>query len=386
MSVDSRPVSSRVLFGVFTFLLGLAVLLGLTLPPGATAWIIDPPTSPVFNVDNNSDNPVLNLCTDADPEDCSLRGALLVISLYPNTFPLYTINIPAGLGPNEPLGTILLTNGQLEIFTNVKIVGPGADQLTIDAQDNSRVFYVYAAPVKEAGILQDSEHGNADISGLTMTYGGDVYMGGGILVEGGQATLTNCMVTFNSAVKGGGAAVDANGSLTISGGTISFNSACLEGGGIYAGGAPDTLTLTNAAIMNNTAGWSGGGVFVRDSTANLTGCTITDNEAMYSGGGVTAYYGTANIVNCTITGNQVTGEMASGGGGIRVYYGTLTLQDSTLFGNTSTHDGGGISLYGVPGLDGITTALKENTALEDDVPKTLTLTNTTIMNNTALGY
>lgn len=42
-------------------------------------------------------------------------------------------------------GTITLTTGQLVVSDSVTITGPGAASLTIDANDTSRIFYLYNA-------------------------------------------------------------------------------------------------------------------------------------------------------------------------------------------------------------------------------------------------
>ena len=39
-------------------------------------------------------------------------------------------------------GTILLTSGELQITHNVTINGPGADNLAVDGNAQSRVFYI----------------------------------------------------------------------------------------------------------------------------------------------------------------------------------------------------------------------------------------------------
>ena len=43
-------------------------------------------------------------------------------------------------------GTITLTTGELPVYEQVEIVGPGAGALTINADDSSRIFYVDPGP------------------------------------------------------------------------------------------------------------------------------------------------------------------------------------------------------------------------------------------------
>ena len=79
-------------------------------------------------------------------------------------------------------GTITLTSGGLAVFKNVTISGPGADQLSIDANSSpihlSSGFYVAAI---------------ATISGLTIRNGAD-----GIDNLGGTLTVKNCVISGNS--------------------------------------------------------------------------------------------------------------------------------------------------------------------------------------------
>jgi hypothetical protein len=75
-----------------------------------------------------------------------------------------TINFNSSLNGQ----TIMLTNGELLVTTNVAINGPGANMLAVDASHASRVFYI-------------SNHRNVTISGLTITNGlAPNHLGGGI--------------------------------------------------------------------------------------------------------------------------------------------------------------------------------------------------------------
>ncbi|MCA9070391.1 MAG: hypothetical protein KDA84_15775, partial [Planctomycetaceae bacterium] len=80
--------------------------------------------------------------------------------------------------------TINLSNGQLSINSEIIITGTGADNLTIDAQGNSRVFAI-------------SGSGNATISGVKIT-GGSSSKGGGINNKG-TLLLQDSVVSGNRA-------------------------------------------------------------------------------------------------------------------------------------------------------------------------------------------
>ncbi len=117
-------------------------------------------------------------------------------------------------------GTIILTSEELAIDKNMTITGPGADQLSIDGNNSSRIFLIDDNnPEKES---------NVTITGLTIT-NGNAYNGGGIYNYSDNLTLENC--------------------------TISGNSTANDGGGIYNDGVSGTSspTLTKCTIIGNTA-------------------------------------------------------------------------------------------------------------------------------------
>ena len=151
--------------------------------------------------------------------------------------------------------TIQLNSGQLGISSELTISGTGADQLTVDAQGNSRV-------------LQVSGSGDAIISGLTIT-GGSANSGGGIN-NSGDLVLEEVIVTGNSA---------------------SPNSLSTGGGGIHT---------------------QNGSLIVRDSI--VTGNNFSSFTAITGGGGINVRSGTALIEGSTISNNNVSGNSRYGAG------------------------------------------------------------------------
>ena len=215
-------------------------------------------------------------------------------------------------------GTIVLSTGQLNVSDSVTVTGPGAASLTIDANDTSRVFYLY-----NSSALLD-----VVISGLTLT--------------GGSAQT-------------GGAIVDFDENLTLDSVVLDGNASVLKGGALWADGFNMTLTIRDSVISGNSSGSDGGGVYVEDTGGPLTiqRTTISGNTAIGSGGGIYFYDPDDNvtIVASTISGNTATDT----GGGIYLYNmdtGVFTIDSSTISGNTATNDGGGIYFYdiGLPTL------------------------------------
>ncbi len=214
-------------------------------------------------------------------------------------------------------GTITLTSGQIQISQNLTITGPGTANLTIDGNNNSRIFYVSA--------------GTVNISGVTLDNGNSASYGGAIENEG-TLNLTNCVITN----------CDANGIGNGYGGAIDN----------YGG----TVTLQDCTLSGNTATDDGGAIRNEGGTVNVTNCTINGNTASGAGGGIQAYSGTLNVTNSTISGNNAT----DGGGGIADSNGTpaptITIVQCTITNNTSTSGGGGLDL-------GTITANMKNTIL-----------------------
>ena len=283
-------------------------------------------------------------------------------------------------------GTITLTNGDLVITESVTITGLGANILTIDADDLSRVF-----------TIDDGDDDGADetveISGLTLT-GGNADDGGGIfntedlvlsdmVIRGNNATNDGGGVfnaaeartrIFDSVIRGndadddgGGIANDDDGTLVLVRSRVSGNTAADDGGGIVNNGV---LRARRSRINNNDAGEDGGGIDNDyDSVAILTNSTITnnfaglfgygggvhngygsyleinqstiaDNVADYGGGVFNSPLAIASITNSTISGNSAD---SYGGGIANDNAALLSVSNSTISGNTAAIGGGGVS-------------------------------------------
>src|SRR5262249_31558563 len=95
--------------------------------------------------------------------------------------------------PSQDGQTITLTSGQLGIdrINHLTIQGPGAGQLTVSGNGNSRVFGV------------GSHARNVILTGLTISNGSVIRNGGGIYNSGGL-TVSGCTVSSNSAGDFGG--------------------------------------------------------------------------------------------------------------------------------------------------------------------------------------
>jgi hypothetical protein len=196
---------------------------------------------------------------------------------------------------------ITLTSGELLINKPLTINGPGAKTLSIDGNNNSRVFSI-------------RQSGTFTLAGLTVTNGNgqgriDSGFGGGIDGVGGTLIINDCAIVGNSTLSG----------LRAGGGVSFFFGA---------------LRMTGSVISGNRAGF-GGGVEILDASGSLTNCTISGNSAIGFGGGILMITDLTTLTNCTVTGNS--GPL---GGGLFVFTdSTARLKNTLVAGNSPPNFG-----------------------------------------------
>jgi hypothetical protein len=274
----------------------------------------------------------------------SLRQSILLASPTDSTI-TFASNV---------VGTITLTNGVLGISKDIRIVGPGARMVTINANTNSQVFEVLS--------------GNASISGLTLANGRLVGSAGGFEQDGAQArgggVFNQTTLTLNDCILSNNVVLGGQGGATGSG--------FAGGGGNGLGGAIaniGTLTMTNCYLAANSASGGSGGVATSGGfdgnggqaygggiysfgPLTLVRCALAKNNAngasggggngSGSGGGI---YNEANVtlLTCTVASNSATGTAFDFGGGICDNGSAVTIRGSTIAGNQADF-GGGLSL------------------------------------------
>ena len=246
------------------------------------------------------------------------------------------ITFDAGLFP----GTITLGSSLPTITEALTITGPGADQLTIDADGNGRLFNLDDGTAASITVM---------IEEMTLS-GGDAAGDGGAVLNRETTTLFRV--------------------------EIADNAASGEGGGIYNAG---TLLVRDSAVIANTASGGDGGAVANaeDATLDLFNSTLSGNTASGSGGGVanaSPNPGTISIANSTITDNRAEDDATGDGGGVFTDAGdTLWMQstivaDNFLGGGASEDDvaggfdpAGGFNLIGIAdGATGLTTPASQN--------------------------
>ena len=270
-----------------------------------------------WTVTDNSDNPT-------DPG--SLRYAIL------NEPDGTTINFAPTVG-----SMITLTNGTLNLTTNLDIEGPSGYSLGINGNANSTVFGIASGKT-------------VTIAGLGIG-NGKAISGGGIY-NAGTLTLSNCTVGQNVATHpvssndqsfGGG--IYNTGVLTVTNCLFTSNSAIEHGGGIYNAG---TLTVNNCQFVNNSASTYspqgvvvGGGTIANYGKLTINNSSLSKNVGAYGGG--IENNSSATVTNCSLSLNNTedSKNIGNSGGGIEnERNGTLTLVNCTLAGNRGLRTGG----------------------------------------------
>ncbi|MGZ8710654.1 MAG: choice-of-anchor Q domain-containing protein, partial [Thermoanaerobaculia bacterium] len=361
-----------------------------------------------LGVASSADAAVFNVTTNADNGAGSLRQAIIDANAAGGPD---TITFNAGLSGS----TITLTTGEMAILDSVDIQGLGSANLTVDANNDSRVFYIYnpnPVPV------------DVTISGLTLANGFSVVPGDAVESAGGAVSVIGENLALddvdilNSVAGGAGGGIsflgvdtpssynEVSAVLSVQNSTISGNTAehvdlgvpvdqggC--GGGIYAASIYNVI-LDNVTLSNNVARCSGGGfagIYFQDGgTVTIQSSVITGNSINASeggsGGGIAFIYGysygeIASVIDTTVSGND-GGEY--GGGIASVYLYGLAIRRTTISGNQAESGAGVAPVFTVGTIENSTVA--ENTASLHgggiySVYSYLTVKETTISGNTA---
>lgn len=251
--------------------------------------------------------------------------------------------------------TITLTTGELQIIQNVKIVGPGANQLALNGNLTNRIFGVYGySPVYRTTVESTYlDTVSSTISGLRIENGKVVsYPGGGGIYVEAAITVSNCSFSNNSSDYGG--AISNSGRLIVNNSTFNNNSANGDGGAIYNGG---DLVVSRSTLANNSSVGNGGGIR-NQGALTIIGSTFAGNSATASGGGIFYdHFANPNVLisDSTFSNNSSVGN----GGGICSLDSGISrtnIVNSTFFDNTTASSGGGIYSESLLVLNNVTIA------------------------------
>ncbi len=235
--------------------------------------------------------------------------------------------------------TINLTSGQIRITESLTLEGLGAENLTIDAGGNSRVFFVdnINASLTDIDFI---------VEDITITGGFTSGSGGAILAVDTitndiNVTISNSAVVGNSAANDGGAIYfdSKNGQdrVRISNSFINGNSAGNAGGGVFA----KKIVIFGSTISENSAVVGGGGVFTRNGFAFVSSSNFVDNTTQGFGGGIAGQ--DLRLLTSTFSNNRA----GISGGAIRTE-GAAVIINSNINENEADENGGGISVNRLP--------------------------------------
>ncbi len=258
---------------------------------------------------------------------------------------------------------LTLEEGELVISGDLHLLGPGADQLSIDANQLSRVFTI------DSGV-------SVSINGLTVSDG---------------AVLDNDLDDWTDSDGGG---IYNLGYLNLTNTVVQGCEAEDDGGGIYNRGV---LVADHVTLANNIAG-AGGGLFVGyRGLCNLDHMTIIANTAEV-GGGIVNVSGSVAIRGCSIIGNRAEGEVDGIEDGVSEVFkgggifngGELSVANSVLYGNSAESDGAGVcNWYGTVYM--VNSTITANSAAQsgggiENYRGDFTLTNSILTNNASASF
>ncbi len=249
--------------------------------------------------------------------DFSLREALALTSAHPGGETI-TFSVT---------GTIDILS-QLPVITDaVTIIGPGADQLAINAHgggddqldgDGFRILEINNGTATAV---------NVAISGLTLT-GADVPhsppMGsteGGAILNRENLTIDRVAIVANRARFGGGIHLHPAATVTISNSLIAGNVASQNGGGVHSSGI---FFATNVTISGNSAVAGGG----------IVSAAVTPTPARLE------------LRHSTVTGNTATSVNTAGMWFFTNYGPTWAMFDHSIINNSIVGVGGPTILQG----------------------------------------
>lgn len=330
-----------------------------------------------LQVDHTTDSnaPAVQVCSDAAPNDCSLRGAISK-SNSGGAGSSYTISVPAGsyvltlTGAAEDLNV----TGDLDITRSVTLSGEDAATTIVNAGSiNERVIHIpTATPLATLNSLtvRGGRISGGQGAGL-MNNGGTVVVndsnfidnqgtgssGGGINnLNGGSMTINRSTFLLNRASTGAGVASTGSGTLTIDQSTFEQNAATTQGGAIVVG-ANTFAEITNSTLSNNRANSDGGGMAITAVSSNVTLLNSTlvlnradaDGNGTGNGGGLSKVAATVLLSNVILALNVDPGGQAPDCSSTSTFFLVYTVLQSTT---GCTFSASGTNITGVDPLLG----------------------------------
>ena len=309
---------------------------GMAPPPTQTC------TPPLKAVDTSKPTTVVGTGTPASCTEAAFVAAVAKGGI---------VTFDCGSAP----ATITLTK-EVPVATDTTI--DGGHLVTLSGGKKTRILHITSAwnvatPLLTVQNLALSDGYTTDVQNTTSTKEG----GAAIFEDGGSLTVVDCTFTNNQCAASGqdvsGGAINGQGigTLIVTGSTFTGNVGS-NGGAI--GTQDENVTVVNSTFLSNSAtgtggnpgnGGDGGAMSYDGAMVSWTMCgdTFSKNRANASGGAIfrVAYNDEAvNIDRCVFDGNGVD-PMTGNAGGLYLEYATITMTGTTISNNTA-HFGGGI--------------------------------------------
>jgi hypothetical protein len=310
----------------------ILTLIAMTGLSACTNGTIPPSTIPnQFATDTFLDTidvrPGDKLCADAENR-CSLRAAIMesnslegpqIINLKAGTYKLTIV----GAGENAS------KTGDLDLLTDLSIVGADAATTVIDANGLDRAFEASNPNIINPIVV---------LNNLTIKGGAASGDGGGFLASNAKVSLENVSFTGNSSTADGAGLRTLYGTINVINTRFLNNIAAGSGGGFASETA---ATVTNSQFIGNIAraansGFGGGGGLASGQTLEIVGSTFIANKASNGFGGGVLSKGRISMT----TSNSSENQAVCGGGAAVIYFGSLSINSSSLSGNTATQGAG----------------------------------------------
>ncbi|MGJ8662598.1 MAG: Ig-like domain-containing protein, partial [Marinicella sp.] len=220
------------------------------------------------------DNPELSsgdgICAGLDTGACNIRAAIMEANANVSNNSIALGNAVFGLSFDDTkFGELAI--GDLDVLSDLLIIGNGPEQTFIDAAGIDRVFDIHSGATLELNNL-------SIVGGLTNDHGA------GILIQNNAKLILNNVRIFNNDSTGLGGGISnfsqLNDSLLIENSTISSNTAD-SGAGIYSTGGG---LIRNSTISTNQSTDNTGGILQLTQNLLLNHVTIAGNSGPNTGG------------------------------------------------------------------------------------------------------
>ncbi len=221
--------------------------------------------------------------------------------------------------------TIVLSNGQIDISTNLTIQAQTNAIAIVDGDDLSRIFNITAASVTLARL--QLQNGMDNHGGAVFSFASDLTVrdcivtsnvspvdGGGLYVFGGSLELRGSILHHNDTDDTGGAVYTEDAETFVTSCSFRFNGNTDETAAGAFHGKGGAHLICDSEFTRNLSHGRGVNVWLEDASATIANCNIWDNEG--SGDGMAVYFELRNgdarfdMINTRVTSNSLSSDNA----------------------------------------------------------------------------